>query len=112
MPDGPDHPAGDEGEPRPPTGPIAAGPLPHLRSRPKTVEDLAARLAANHHGGSRPPHPPVAWAKVIVGLGMMIGAVVWFVAGWENGTIYFYPPVLLGLGFVAILKGLLGHRDG
>jgi hypothetical protein len=45
-------------------------------------------------------------AGVIGGLLMMLLAVVWFVGGLAVGIIFFYPPVLRVLGFIALVKGL------
>ena len=41
------------------------------------------------------------------GVGMMVGAVVWFVVGWMAGRIFIYPPILFVLGLVALGKGLM-----
>jgi len=41
------------------------------------------------------------------GVGMMVGAVVWFVVGWMAGRIFFYPPILFVLGIVGVAKGLM-----
>jgi len=47
--------------------------------------------------------------KVISGILMMVGAVVWFVVGWASGYIFFYPPILFIIGLVAMVKGLAGR---
>jgi hypothetical protein len=49
-----------------------------------------------------------AWAtgKIVSGIGMMVGAVVWFIAGLLVGWIYFYPPILFVAGVVAVFNGL------
>ena len=47
-------------------------------------------------------------AGAIGGLLMMVIAVVWFVLGLLGNRIFFYPPVLLVIGFIAFMKGLLG----
>jgi hypothetical protein len=39
------------------------------------------------------------------GLAMMAIAVVWFVAGWAAGYIFFYPPILFIIGVVACIRG-------
>lgn len=49
--------------------------------------------------------------KVLAGVGMMVGAVVWFVLGLMADRIFFYPPVLLIIGLVTMVKGLMGHTD-
>ena len=41
---------------------------------------------------------------------MMVGAVVWFVAGLAANRIFFYPPVLFILGIVAVFKGITGRE--
>ncbi len=43
------------------------------------------------------------------GLLMMLIAVVWFVGGLAVGYIFFYPPVLGVIGFIAVIKGLTGN---
>ena len=45
-------------------------------------------------------------AGLIGGVLMILIAVVWFAVGYSAGRIFFYPPVLLILGLVAIVKGL------
>jgi hypothetical protein len=45
-------------------------------------------------------------AGVVGGLLMIAIAVIWFVAGLAVGYIIFYPPVLLVVGIIALVKGL------
>ena len=45
------------------------------------------------------------------GVGMMVGAVVWFVVGWMAGRIFFYPPILFVLGIVSLAKGLMAPSE-
>ena len=45
------------------------------------------------------------------GVGMMVGAVVWFVVGWMAGRIFIYPPILFVLGIVALAKGLMAPAE-
>lgn len=47
-------------------------------------------------------------AGMIGGLLMMLIAVGWFVAGLAGGIIFFYPPILFVIGFIAMMKGLMG----
>ncbi len=49
--------------------------------------------------------------KVISGILMMVGAVVWFVVGWAAGYIFFYPPILFVIGVVALIKGLASRPE-
>ena len=56
------------------------------------------------------PHQAVASASngsIITGILMMVGAVVWFVAGLAGDIIFFYPPFMFVFGFVALVKGLM-----
>jgi hypothetical protein len=39
---------------------------------------------------------------------MMLAAVIWFLVGLAGGIIFFYPPVLFGLGVISLVKGLSG----
>lgn len=48
---------------------------------------------------------------VVIGILMMLGAVAWFVAGLASGVIFFYPPIMLVLGFISMVKGLRGQED-
>ena len=41
------------------------------------------------------------------GVGMMVGAVVWFVVGWMAGRIFIYPPILFVLGIAAVGRGIM-----
>lgn len=49
--------------------------------------------------------------QVGIGLLMIVGAIVWFVLGLAADRIFFYPPVLLVLGIIAMAKGFLGVED-
>jgi hypothetical protein len=45
--------------------------------------------------------------SVVTGILMMVGAAVWFFGGLAVGVIFFYPPVLFVLGFIALVKGIM-----
>jgi hypothetical protein len=47
---------------------------------------------------------------VLGGILMNLIAVVWFGAGLAGGRIFFYPPVLLIIGIVAVCKGLFNRE--
>jgi hypothetical protein len=47
---------------------------------------------------------------VLGGIGLMLGAVVWFVLGLMADRIFFYPPIMFIIGFVAMIKGIIGSR--
>jgi hypothetical protein len=49
-------------------------------------------------------------ASIITGAAMMLGAVVWFIAGLAFGYIFFYPPILFLLGIAAIVRGFMGKE--
>jgi hypothetical protein len=48
---------------------------------------------------------------VLGGCAAMLVAVVWFVVGLMNDTIFFYPPILFIIGLVAAIKGLVGGDE-
>jgi phage FluMu protein Com len=52
----------------------------------------------------------VKWGTVIFGVGLMIVSAVWFVGGLAAGVIFFYPPILLIIGLVTLIKGLFGYE--
>jgi hypothetical protein len=43
---------------------------------------------------------------VVGGVIVIAIAIIWFVVGWVNGYIYFYPAILLALGIYGIIKGI------
>lgn len=49
--------------------------------------------------------------SIVSGLLMMVGAVVWFVAGLAFDRIFFYPPILFIFGLIAFVKGLFGRGE-
>lgn len=49
--------------------------------------------------------------SIITGLLMMLGAVVWFVAGLAGGIIFFYPIILFVFGIAAIYRGFTGQEE-
>jgi hypothetical protein len=58
------------------------------------------------------PKPGVNTGAIFAGLGMMVGAIVWFVAGlFLADRIFFYPPILFIFGIVSLIKGLLGTSE-
>ena len=48
---------------------------------------------------------------MISGVLMMVGAVVWFIAGLALGWLFYYPPVLFVIGIITFFRGLAGHED-
>lgn len=47
---------------------------------------------------------------IVGGVLMVLIAVIWFVVGLMGGIIFFYPPVLFIIGFIAIVKGALDNN--
>ena len=43
--------------------------------------------------------------KIFLGILMIIGAFIWFFGGLAAGIIFYYPPVLLIIGIITIVKG-------
>ncbi|HTU20060.1 MAG TPA: hypothetical protein VMG10_18490 [Gemmataceae bacterium] len=80
-------------------------PIPRKRSRP--TRDIKRRTpAVTFERG---------WfgsinAGVAGGILMILIAVVWFIGGLAVGYIFFYPPILLVIGIIAIVKGGLGNN--
>ena len=45
--------------------------------------------------------------QVLGGIGMMVGAVVWFFGALAFGVFFVYPPILFILGLITMIKGFL-----
>jgi hypothetical protein len=52
-------------------------------------------------------HSRLTSGKLWSGVGMMVGAVVWFVVGLAFNRIFFYPPVLFIFGVISFFTGLI-----
>jgi len=64
---------------------------------------------------ARQDHANKGWfestfGSVLGGILMMVVAIVWFVVGLFGDRIFFYPPVLLIIGFVTLCKGLFSSK--
>jgi len=44
------------------------------------------------------------------GILMMAIALVWFIAGWSAGYIFYYPPILFVIGLFALVKGIFNRN--
>ncbi len=97
--------------PLPPTRAIMAKPPP------LPPPSLEAKKKKRSRSNKRERYSGIAFEKgwfgdinsgAIGGILMMVIAVVWFVLGWLGGVIFFYPPILFVLGFIAFIKGLFG----
>ena len=88
----------------------------------QTPQGLPPRGKRKNTGGSVPAlrgtgnEAPAAYKRpsgsgtngsVVTGILMMVGAAVWFFGGLAVGVIFFYPPVLFVLGFIALVKGIM-----
>lgn len=88
----------------------------------QTPQGLPPRAKRKNTGSSTPTlrgtgnEAPAAYARpsgsgtngsVVTGILMMVGAAVWFFGGLFFGIIFFYPPVLFVLGFIALVKGIM-----
>lgn len=64
-------------------------------------------LAEEESSGNFAPEKKAIKMGVLGGLLMIAIAIIWFVVGWVNGYIYFYPPILLVIGIYAFIKGII-----
>ena len=80
-------------------------PAPRRRP-PYRRDDVRDRIVR------RPPPSSnfMGGAGALAGIAMMIGAVVWFVAGLYFDIIFFYPPFLFIAGLVCFIRGLVAGR--
>ena len=71
---------------------------PTVAPRKKRKKKKRQSPASSAQGGS---------GEVIAGIGMMVGAVVWFVGGLYVGLIFYYPPILFFIGLASVVKGMM-----
>ena len=75
---------------------------------PKKKVSMPKRVPSrNRSASSGSNHSALFDGPVIGGVGMMLGATIWFVVGWWAGYIFYYPPILFCLGFGSVIKGLI-----
>lgn len=82
-----------------PTTSTAYASAPAWDTTPQTVIKRKKKKKSNS------PLASVDLGTVGFGVLMMVGAVVWFVAGLFGGIIFFYPPILFIIGLVTMVKG-------
>lgn len=126
MPGTPPAPAPAADRPSPPeqdggTGPrrlcpSCHGPLPRGRSRCPSCGALYAlakseQRLSRHDGmhGVQMDRVTRSWG-VWGGVLLIVAAVAWFVLGLAAGYVFFYPPVLLLMGFLSIVSGVASAR--
>jgi len=83
-------------------------PRPKARPKPKKRKKKPKASKTESSGGSFRMERGMLGAGVLGGMGLMALAVIWFVAGLAGGIIFYYPPVLFIIGFVAMIKGFVG----
>ena len=70
------------------------------------LQKLQAEVAEEESsGGFFGPEKKGMQKGVLGGVVMILIAVVWFSVGWIAGYIFYYPPILLIIGIVAVIKG-------
>lgn len=61
---------------------------------------------------AKEPQPLTGTAAMFAGVGMILGAIVWFILGLVyQDKIYFYPPVLFVLGIGSFIRGMQEEED-
>lgn len=87
--------------------------LAPVASAPTTGTAAFPYQDSHHNPYQAPPSAPAqsgggeTTGSILAGIGMMVGAVVWFVAGLFFDRIFFYPPILFILGLVAFVRGMV-----
>jgi hypothetical protein len=69
-------------------------------------DDGETKNRNNFSGDAQPVTDSTANGSIGFGLLAMVGAVVWFVVGLMNDTIFFYPPILFIIGLISFFKGI------
>jgi hypothetical protein len=87
--------------------PLPERPLPFTPAPESSLSERARRQSTADSGGEG---FGTINAGVVGGIFMMIVAVIWLGLGLMADRLFFYPPVLFVLGFIAMIKGLVGGR--
>jgi hypothetical protein len=84
---------------------FSAAPALAGDTRASAANELLAKARADE---AEKKQENVAWSngQILSGIGMMIGAVMWFVTGLVFGRIFCYPPILFVLGVIAVINGI------
>jgi hypothetical protein len=97
---------------------ITAKPPPREKPKPRPIEDdrpVRKRRERVYYREEREQSRfsgLVISPSIVSGVLMMIGAVVWFIAGLALvDRIYFYPPILFVLGIGAVWRGATGQEE-
>lgn len=84
----------------------AGAAAPRVAGAPPSKPDPKAKAGGGAFGMER----KMVGSGILGGLALMVGAAVWFVLGLMADRIFFYPPIMFIIGFVALIKGLIGSR--
>lgn len=85
---------------------------PRTKSPLTTMPAPKPELKKSRKGSERGGRPRIYISPgVMGGIGSMVLAAIWFVAGLAADRIFLYPPIMFVLGFVAVIRGLLGHAE-
>lgn len=93
----------------------AAAPLsapPRVGKSSKSSKSSKPDPKAKAGGGAFGMEKKMVGSGILGGIGLMVGAVVWFVLGLMADRIFFYPPIMFIIGLVAVIKGLIGAVSG
>ena len=88
--------------------PFSSGGRYEVDSTPAYMKNPKAGNTKKKKSPSQSSSSGADMGQVLGGIGMMVGAVIWFVVGLFAGVIFFYPPILLIIGFATMIKGFLG----
>ncbi|MFO0968178.1 MAG: hypothetical protein U0793_21695 [Gemmataceae bacterium] len=99
--------------PPPPQAPPQPPPLqpapPPPRSRKKEWDtSRSKKVSRDLRREDDGPRGVAVHPEILAGVGMMVGALVWFFAGLAADRIFIYPPILFCLGIGAIIRGFKG----
>ena len=75
---------------------------PAYMSAPKPRKKAKRKKKTSALSGAGPD-----MGQVLGGIGMMVGALVWFFGALALGVIFIYPPILFIIGLVTMIKGFL-----
>ena len=78
-----------------------------MTSAPAYMSAPKPRKKSKRKKTSAPASTGPDMGQVLGGIGMMVGALVWFFGALALGRIFFYPPILFIIGLVTMIKGFM-----
>jgi hypothetical protein len=92
-----------------PAAALPAGDAWARKSTPDAGTPARPRLRTEVPDRSSPPF--AGGRSILTGILMMVGAAAWFLVGMAAHRFFIYPIILFVMGFLAVVKGVIGNAE-